>query len=216
MRHVWALVLAVLLIGNPLPRAGAETVSIEPMSPDRFWAIVDATTQHAANPRKQVKSLELQLAGLSKDEIVAFDLAFFVREMQRSYTWDLWGAVYVIKGGSSNDSFDYFRFWLISRGRAVFEAALKNPEDLADLIPPDYTGDVRFEDIASVAKDMWDWKNRGGLFSWFTTPEEYPSKGFYVGHREPTGEEFEEDAEYLARRFPRLWKRFGHNTLPRN
>ncbi|WP_217498085.1 MULTISPECIES: DUF4240 domain-containing protein [Sphingomonas] len=38
--------------------------------------------------------------------------------MIRSYRWDLWRAAKVAKGGVSDDGFEYFRTWLISRGRA--------------------------------------------------------------------------------------------------
>ncbi len=44
---------------------------------------------------------------------------------------------YIILGGS-DDWFDYFRDWLISRGKDVFYRALENPDNLCDefdLIP---------------------------------------------------------------------------------
>lgn len=57
--------------------------------------------------------------------------------MIRSYRWDLWGAAYVAKGGASDDGFEYFQRWLISRGRTDFERVLADPDALADLAIPD-------------------------------------------------------------------------------
>lgn len=54
-----------------------------------------------------------------------------------AYAWDLWDVAYLMKGGASDDSFLYFRGWLIGRGREVFEAALADPTTLADRFTPD-------------------------------------------------------------------------------
>ena len=59
------------------------------------------------------------LTGLTPQDVVSFELAFG-HEVQRAYTWDLWGAAYVVHGGASDDGFVYFRHWLISKGRRVF------------------------------------------------------------------------------------------------
>ncbi|WP_449342020.1 DUF4240 domain-containing protein [Streptomyces aurantiogriseus] len=37
----------------------------------------------------------------------------------RAYTWDLWGAAWVLLDGASDDAFDFFRCWLIGQGREV-------------------------------------------------------------------------------------------------
>jgi hypothetical protein len=53
-----------------------------------------------------------------------------------AYTVDLWGAAYLINGGASDDGFYYFRCWLIGMGRDVYEAAVANPDSLADAVDP--------------------------------------------------------------------------------
>lgn len=52
--------------------------------------------------------------------------------MDLAYSWDLWGAAYVIHGGCGDDTFVDFRASLISRGRSVFVKATSSPEALAD------------------------------------------------------------------------------------
>ena len=52
------------------------------------------------------------------------------------YTWDLWGVAYILKGGCSDDGFEYFRAWLIARGRDFVAQALADPEGLGVAIDP--------------------------------------------------------------------------------
>ena len=49
----------------------------------------------------------------------------------KANTWKLWAAAYVMNGGCSDDGFRYFRDWLISEGRALFERAVKDPDALS-------------------------------------------------------------------------------------
>lgn len=41
------------------------------------------------------------------------------------------GAAYLINGGRSDDGFDHFRGWLLTQGRATWQAALAEPDSLA-------------------------------------------------------------------------------------
>jgi hypothetical protein len=55
--------------------------------------------------------------------------------MSCSYLGSLWAAAYRINGDCSDDGFDYFRDWLITQGRDMFEAAVADPDALADNSP---------------------------------------------------------------------------------
>jgi len=48
--------------------------------------------------------------------------------------WRLWAAGYVIAGGMSDDSFHYFRSWILGKGRDVFEVAMKDPDELGPFV----------------------------------------------------------------------------------
>ena len=92
-----------------------------------FWTLVDSTTALEANPQMQLAALHGALSKLSVDEIERYEVAFD-SEMKRSYSWDLWGAVYVVHGGASDDGFEYFRCWPISKGKRTFEKVLADPD----------------------------------------------------------------------------------------
>ena len=44
--------------------------------------------------------------------------------MQKSYLSSLWAAAYILMDGCSDDTFDYFRGWLIAQGKETFEKVL--------------------------------------------------------------------------------------------
>ena len=62
---------------------------------------------------------------------------------------------YLINGGCSDDGFAYFRSWLISRGRAAYAAAVRNPDSLAGLVDPD-RDDYEFEDLWGIAQEVYE------------------------------------------------------------
>jgi Protein of unknown function (DUF4240) len=53
--------------------------------------------------------------------------------MAGSYRNPLWAAAYLVNGGCSDDGFEYFRGWLITQGREVYEQVVADPDSLAGL-----------------------------------------------------------------------------------
>lgn len=76
----------------------------------------------------------------------------FDRLAARAHTVDLWGAAYLINGGASDDGFYYFRCWLIGMGREVYEAAVANPDSLADAAAEGIDAEA---EIYSAAHQAW-------------------------------------------------------------
>jgi len=97
------------------------------MGEDKFWEIIELSK--ADDPQDQLDNLTEQLAAMTVDEIFGFDYRLD-KFLEVSYNPALWAAAYIVCGGCSDDGFDYFRAWLISKGRAVYEAALENPDSL--------------------------------------------------------------------------------------
>jgi hypothetical protein len=124
------------------------------MDEAQFWAIIEAGGKKAGtDPERQLAAVWKRLVKLAPEEIRAFH-QLFNRKLADAYTWDLWGAAYLINGGCSDDGFYYFRAWLISRGRAVYEAAVANPDSLAGRTDPD-RDDYEFEDLWHIALEAY-------------------------------------------------------------
>jgi hypothetical protein len=177
------------------------------MPAQNFWRIIAGTAEADHNPDAQVDALRIALRELTVEEVIAFEVAFR-SYLNNAYSWDLWGAAYVIHGGCSDEGFEYFRRWLVSRGRAIYEAALADPDSLAQLDARSGPGSAwEFEEIYSIAREVF--KEKGGEGDIRDHAE--PEAG--LGVSEPSGEPFAEDEGHLARRYPQLWKRFGTEPL---
>ena len=168
------------------------------MDISEFWTLVE-TSKSASDGSfdAQAESLAQHLSSLSPEEIVAFQ-RIFDELKDRAYSWDLWGAAYIMGGGCSDDGFADFRSWLISMGRETYTRALNDPESLADVDVGAYgEEDVFFEEFAYMPARVYKAKTGQPLtYARAATPPQ------------PSGEEWDEDSEELARRFPRLFARY--------
>jgi hypothetical protein len=100
------LAMSVWAVVTPLASCEERLSSQErAMSDDRFWAIIDRTVKDESNPDRQLETLRAALSELSREEVEAFEAAFW-KQMNRAYTWDLWGAAYIAHGGASDDVFE--------------------------------------------------------------------------------------------------------------
>lgn len=172
-----------------------------PLTDENFWALIDHSVALEANPDAQLADLRASLSGISASQIADFE-RMFDETMRQSYSWDLWGAAYLANGGASDDGFEYFRCWLISKGRTLFHKVVASPDSLADLLAPDSGGDLEFEEFAYVAREAWQAKTGR---DW----NDMPVIANMAYDNKPSGAAFSENAAELAKRYPKLWKRFG-------
>ena len=177
------------------------------MGQDQFWDLIAQTTAFENDPERQLQALDQALSNLSADDIQTFERAFQA-EQKRAYSWDLWGAAYVIHGGCSDDGFEYFQRWLISKGRKVFDAAVNEADALGDLPAVDTEKFCEFEAFATVASNVW-WR-KTGVNPWEDLDSTFPYTGAPPAP-EPSGTAFSQDPQELAKRYPRLWARFRND-----
>jgi Protein of unknown function (DUF4240) len=169
------------------------------MDKPTFWKLIDASRKQAkGDPDAQLEILRSSLERLSPDEIVQFGRLFEEYHI-KAYTWELWGAAYLIGGGCSDDGFLDFRGWLISRGEKAFERALEDPESLVRLVKDD--DDCQYEGFQYLASQAWEKKTGMSM-------ADFPDYGLSYAS-EPSGERWAEDGDDLRQRFPKLWKRFS-------
>ena len=201
-----ALITSVLSLSRAVAQSPSKPVDAlkvgpGPLDVDAFWALIDHSAAFEADTDAQAEDLRASLLKLTPDQIADFERLFH-QTMRDSYSWDLWGAAYVANGGASDDGFEYFRCWLISKGRRVFEKVSADPDSLADLLAPSAGGDLEFEEFAYVAREAWTAKTGR---DWNDMP--LVADMAYDG--QPSGTPFSEEDAALARRYPKLWKRFG-------
>lgn len=178
----------------------------EMMNEDQFWAIVQKAVDEAGDDEDEYLEVVMhELSKLSLKEMVGFRLRTD-KLLYDSYTSEMWCAGYLMNGGCSDDGFEYFRLWVISRGRKVYEAALANPDNLIDYISEDSDMDFfEFELFWYAAIDAFEEATDADLYDYidddnFTTREgNYPNFEFNWD---------EEDPESMKKLCPRLFERF--------
>lgn len=169
------------------------------MDDERFWLLIAAS--RVGSPREQPRRLEDLLARLSADEIQDFDWKFGGFHA-RLYHWDLWAASWLL-GSRGDDSFHYFRTWVVAQGRSVYERALADPDSLVEV---GVFGEVEAELVMYAAAKAWErvTGRHDYVEVWLATrgPDRRQPD-------QPRGVEWREgDTDDLARRCPRLHEQY--------
>jgi hypothetical protein len=166
------------------------------LSSDWFWSVVDGVRRVGDEPELVLRR---RLERMATREIVLFN-GILEQKVAAAYGWDLWAACYLVQSGlCSDDVFFYFRFGLVARGRAIYEAAIADPDTLADV------GEIECDETYSSCIDAVYAARTGGAEVPVST--QWPAK--------PYGQKFDfSDDEQLARKLPRLWKRYRARLLP--
>ena len=179
----------------------------EMMDEEQFWAIVQTAVDEAGDDEAEyLDVVKRELSKLSLKEMIGFRLRTD-KLLYDSYTSEMWCAGYLMNGGCSDDGFEYFRLWVISRGRKVYEAAMANPDNLIDYIDDDAEMDFfEFEMFWYVALEAFEEAVDAELYDYiddenFKTREgNYPNFEFNWEEDEP---------ESMQKLCPRLFEKFG-------
>ena len=111
------------------------TLGCRAMNEARLWDLV-AASQGSADPLQQ------GLSASSPEEIIAFD-----RLLDEALDQLEQEAIHMITDGS-DDGFEYIRLWIVSQGRAYYEAVLRDPEQA----PRDADEDQEHPDFGTAAR----------------------------------------------------------------
>jgi hypothetical protein len=168
------------------------------MTADEFWKLIEDTREDV--PEEHVESLIAELVKRGQDGVLGF-ARWWYEFHAAAYSWDLWGAAYILNGGCSDDGFIDFRSWLLLQGRKVYEAALKKPDSLASV-------DVEIDEASCEcypAPAAWE-KAGGGTHDELHDALE---KARGMPRTEPElGEGWDfDDESIMKKRYPQLWKK---------
>lgn len=205
VRGIGSVVLALLASCGEGSRLPAEPTKRTAMTEDRFWELIEESrTRAKAMPRKkgqdfaalQEAALEAVLQPLSPEDLAAFD-RHYAAAGHRAYRWDLWAAVYWIRGGCGDSSFDNFRSVVVGLGRAAYTKILSDAEALADVVGLPDTPDLAAEGLSYVAARVYELK----------TGRQPPDDPAYRRPADPDRKEFDfdfDDKALMRRRLPKL------------
>ena len=144
---------------TPAPEPFEMEPTAEMMNEDKYWTLIAESLEYAEDDQDaQAAYLRRTLVGFDPEEIVGFRLRTD-KLLYDTYASEMWCAGYIMNGGCSDDMFEYFRLWVISRGREVYENARSNPDSLhsvADTKVPE--GLFDFESLWYVANEAFEQK----------------------------------------------------------
>jgi hypothetical protein len=160
----------------------------------QFWKTLEAA--YRPDGPDHFEALKEELDRLKWFEVIEFQ-ARFDEAMAAANLIDLWGAAHLIQGGCSDDGFRDFRAWLVGRGRHPYEAALKNPDSLADILDGDPVDGFGL-DAAAIRV----YESKTGMSDFY---EKLDRAERDLPPAPPEGIDWDfEDADEMRRRFPRL------------
>lgn len=206
------LIQSKLKKGYTLADAVNQVMKENTMTDTVFWQMLEGSKNKGEDAEEQIEWLVSHLARRPVKEIVMFDY-FFNQNFQMSYTSALWAAAYIIMGGASDDSFDYFRAWLLFQGKETYETVISDPERIIPHLKVlEEEEDVpQLEDLLSVASLAYEEKTGQDYDEYFDLYESLTG-----GSPELPEIEFdwdEDDEEGLRKMFPKLWDRYGETPL---
>jgi hypothetical protein len=177
----------------------------EMMDEDRFWKIAqDSLDDSGGDLECQENSLVQSLEKLRPHEIIGFRLRTD-KLLYDTYTSEMWCAGYLMNGGCSDDMFEYFRLWVISRGREVFEAAKNNPDSLVQAADSSMGQEYDFEPFWYVALTAFEKTTGRDLY------DHIDNDKFKFSEQDRQPFDFtwqEDDPESMERICPNLFRKF--------
>ena len=110
--------------------------NITEINKDTFWALIQEAKDACGQDNDAwAKYMIDRLAGLGPEQSLMF-LNYMDAYKDLAFRYGLWDAAKIFRvDGCSDDSFSYFRSWLIVQGKDVYMAALADPDSLADVEP---------------------------------------------------------------------------------
>ena len=126
---------------------------------ERFWQILDTADTGADGATDLLNGNVVdQLQDYRATEIKRFQ-NLLLDKLEALNHWDLWAVAYLSQDGCSENSFEHFRAWLISRGKDVFELAQGDVKALLSRVPKD--GFVMNEGLLYAAYEAYEIRSGG-------------------------------------------------------
>lgn len=174
----------------------------EPLDEDVYWEIVQKSVDNTSSDGEQLDYLVGELTRLSPLDIIGFSFRTS-RLLAESYLQQLWCAAYIMNGGCSDDGFDYFRAWLISRGKGIYRRAVVDPDSLIEIAEGE--DEYELELFLGAPYTAFEKVTGSKAYSYMDGTKFREKYGAFLGIQ---FEWSEDDADSMKRICPRLYERF--------
>lgn len=144
---------------------------------EKFWRIVSKSLGNSGDEYQQEENLINEIAKLSPKEMIGFRLRTD-KLLHDTYNSEMWCAGYIMNGGCSDDGFEYFRNWVISRGKETYYEAKENPDNLIKEVSEDKV-EYGFESFWYVALEAFKRRTGKDLYDYVDYDELKEREGNY-------------------------------------
>ncbi len=179
---------------------------METTQSDIFWNLIDKAVE-VSNGDNSIKEQYLitELAKLSFEDILEFEISLR-KAIIEADDYKIMGAAKIIEGYLSDDSYLYFRCWLIGLGKKAYFEALKNPDSLASYIQSNEFAE--FEPLICVSDNAYSLKTGKEEDESFPRNTAY-NQGFDYDFGAPPTKGTDWTEEDLPKLFPTLWAKMN-------
>lgn len=153
------------------------TKTAEMLDEDLYWTIVDKSLKQTDNQNDQEQFLIKEIARLTPKEMIGFRLRTD-KLLYDTYNAEMWCAGYIMNGGCSDDGFEYFRNWIISRGKKVYYDAKLNPDNLISEVDKNAEA-YEFESFWYVALEAFEQQTGKALYDYIDDDNFHTKEGEY-------------------------------------
>jgi predicted DNA-binding WGR domain protein len=190
----------------------AHVIKENTMTESKFWELLEKCKEHGDNAEEQMEWLVTKLSKRPVKDIVTFDY-MFNKHYNNSYTSNLWAAAYIIMGGCSDDSFDYFRAWILYLGKEAYERAIEDPESLLPYLKVVEEQDEvpQLDEMLFIGSMAYEEKTGEDDEEYYKLYEQLVDKD--ITQKEIELDWDEKDEEGLRNKFPLLWEAYGENPM---
>ena len=123
---------------------------------DLFWQIIDNSLQDSNNLNDQASHLSKELESLVADDIIGFQLRleYYLFSL---HSPEVWCAACIMNDDTDPKHFFFFKSWIVSQGKELFEKAIISPDDLADYFDEGFNEDdlYEFENFNAIAQKIF-------------------------------------------------------------
>lgn len=153
------------------------TKTAEMLDEDMYWQIIGNSLRNKNGQDEQEQFLIKEIEKLSPKQMIGFRLRTD-RLLYDTYNSEMWCAGYIMNGGCSDDGFEYFRNWVISRGKATYYKAKNHPDNLINEVI-DGADMYEFESFWYVALDAFKHKTGKDLYDYIDNDTFRTKEGNY-------------------------------------
>jgi hypothetical protein len=187
------------LLSNLFGKNDGPVKTAEMLDEDIYWQIVERSLEETEDQEEQEQFLIKEIGRLSPKQMIGFRLRTD-KLLFDTYNSEMWCAGYIMNQGCSDDGFEYFRNWVISRGKDVYYNAKENPDSLITEVEEER--EYEFELFWYVALKAFEKKTGKDLYDYIDTDN------FKMGEGDYKKFEFtwkEDDTESMRKICPNLF-----------